>query len=335
VIALREMEVISISNRPLDALMIDEDHLLVIDAEGRVLKISFIDGSQENLFETPIGGNQFSLSKSKGVLACSGPDGYAIYDIAARSLKEHRRGEWSAVSRWHQSGELVLSTFGRKVALLNFEGSPIFESEEMSSTVTDVSWIGDDFAIASYGGVTVIKNQRRQSIKREFVGSLLCLATSPSGDWIVSGNQDASLQVYKTSDDTRLEMEGFARKVTIASFNRDGKWLANNGADEVTVWSFAGKGPKGRSPVMLPRHIRGATAISWHPVSPNLVATGDGSGLLRIWDLNLGLQGKPLVPHTALQLESNASIKSILWGHDGESFAAVQDDGCITRNHFK
>lgn len=320
---------------PISACALDDQQILMLDAEGRIYMADLENKSSELFFETSIGGNQLSISPNKSRLACVGPEGYVLIESPSGKLIEQRRGAWSSVARWHESGEKLLITFAKKICVIDINGVPLFESEDFSSTVTDACWIGDRIAVASYGGVSVSRADTNSFIRREFVGSLLCLAASPKGDWIVSGNQDASLQVYKVSDDTRLEMQGFPRKITISNFNIDGKWLANNGADEVTVWSFAGKGPKGRSPVILAKHVGGGTAISWNPVQPNLLATGDSIGQLRVWDLKLGLEGKPLIPFQNHEPVSNSPIKAILWNSTGDSITAVHSDGVVCQQGIK
>jgi len=330
-IAVSSQLPMSVDINPIDACSLDDERVLLLDAEGHICEVSLTSHEVTQKCEASVGGNRISLSPNREILACAGPEGFALFKSDDGKLLESRRGSWSSVAKWHESGNRVLFTFGKSICVTDSYGVPIVESENFSSTVTDASWIGDKIAVAAYGGVSVSDEQGSKFIKREFVGSLLCLSASPTGDWIVSGNQDASLQVYKVSDDTRLEMQGFPRKVTIAEFNLDGKWLANNGADEVTVWSFAGKGPKGRSPVILPKHVGGGTAISWSKTDANLIATGDSIGQLRVWDLKLGLEGKPLYPRNRFESMSNSPVKSILWDSHGSSIIAVHNDGIIYR----
>ena len=49
-------------------------------------------------------------------------------------------------------------------------------------------------------------------------------------------------------------MSGYPAKVSRLAFDGSGRWLAADGAPEVTVWDFAGKGPEGRAPRMLRGH---------------------------------------------------------------------------------
>lgn len=328
-IAVSSQITFSADTYPIDACLVDDDQIILLDAEGCVFKVSISGKTAVLLCEASVGGNQISLSPDRQILACAGPEGFALFQLNDGKLIEQRRGAWSSVAKWHESGAKVLFTFGKIICVTNPLGVPILDSESFSSTVTDASWIKNKIAVAAYGGVSISDENGKNFSKREFIGSLLCLSPSPTGDWIVSGNQDASLQVYKVSDDTRLEMQGFPRKITIAKFNLDGKWLANNGAEEVTVWNFAGKGPKGRSPVILAKHVGGGTAISWSPYDANLIATGDSIGQLRIYDLKLGLEGKPLIPRNNLNPLANSPIKSILWNSSGDAITVIHQDGAI------
>lgn len=324
----------SVDTNPIDACSLDDDRIFILDAEGNIYEASVKHRKAILKCEASVGGNAISISPDRQTLSCAGPEGFALFDTHDGRLIESRIGSWSSVAKWHESGTRVLFTFGRTICVTDASGAPVLESEKFTSTVTDASWINDQIVVAAYGGVSVSDPEGRKFTKREFIGSLLCLSASPGGEWIVSGNQDASLQVYKVSDDTRLEMQGFLRKITIAEFNLDGKWLANNGADEVTVWNFAGKGPKGRSPVILPKHVGGGTAISWSNTDANLLATGDSIGQLRIWDLKLGLEGKPLHPRENFDPLSNAAIKSILWNSTGKAITVVHQDGVVYRREL-
>jgi len=316
---------------PISMVSTHGSEFLTLNAEGFLGQWS-ADLGYRNLFETSVGGNSIAYSSQKRVAAVSGPEGIVLVHVPTGRMIKQVRGKWSATSRWNEDGTVLAVAYGKKLLLFSFEGTPLFTSEDLTSTATDISWLADQttIAVATYGGVSIIDtSSTAPTLKKEFIGSLLCLAVSPFGDWIVSGNQDASLQVFKVKDSTRLEMQGFQSKVTLAKFDASGLWLANNGAEEVTVWNFAGKGPKGRAPVLLPTQTNGATAISWHPTQKGVVATGDGAGSVRLWDLELGVEGKPLLPRKTFGKVSTQEVRCITWSLAGSQITIAHADGAI------
>ncbi|WP_026410989.1 GTP-binding protein [Actinomadura oligospora] len=127
----------------------------------------------------------------------------------------------------------------------------------------------------------------------------LTIALTPNGRWICSGNQDASIHIWRTRDAHELTMDGYPEKVTHLAFDPTGRWLAANGAPDITVWDFAGKGPAGTTPRVLRTHDT-ITGIAWHPGAGGLLATTGTEGTLALWRPGRGLPGKiqrPLTTH--------------------------------------
>jgi WD40 repeat protein len=307
------------------------DAAVILDADGGLgswspsigyLKIADLDS----------GGTDLSVNPSGTVAAVAGSDGFVLYDLVNEELITELRGQWSSSVAWNKDGSIVAVAFGKKVNLYTIDGTCIRTAGDFASTVMDLSWLPDqeNIAVASFGGVSIMSTvDDIEPIQKEFVGSLLCLAVSPAADWIVSGNQDCSLQVFKIKDSTRLEMQGFPRKVTDAQFDSSGLWLANNGADEVTVWDFKGKGPKGRAPRILPKHVYGGTALAWHPIKAGVIATGDGAGMVRIWDVAKGAPEKPMPPMKRIKSYSSSEVRFILWDSTGNNLVVCHADGAI------
>ena len=308
-----------------------DDTVVLLDADGGLGSWSQTLGYQ-HINDLEIGGTHLDVNRTGELAAIAGSTGLAIYDLVNGSRVCELKGEWSSSVQWNLDGTLLAAAFGRQVKIFDVEGKCIRTAGDFPSTVMDLKWLPDQkhIAVASFGGVAIMSTETDDyAITKEFVGSLLCVAVSPAADWIVSGNQDCSLQVFKVKDSTRLEMQGFPRKVTNAQFDSSGLWLANNGADEVTVWDFKGKGPKGRSPRILPKHVSGGTAIAWNPDRAGILATGDGAGLVRVWDVALGLPEKPMPPMKRFPIRNSSEVRCILWDSIGRTITIAHASGAI------
>jgi WD40 repeat protein len=305
--------------------------VILLDADGGLSSWSPSLG-YTHLADLEIGGTHLDINRAGDLAAVAGSNGLVIYDLVNESKVSEIVGKWSSSVAWNREGTLLAAAFGRQVKIFDQAGLCIRTAGEFPSTVMDLKWLPDQkqIAVASFGGVAIMNTETDDDpVTKEFVGSLLCVAVSPAADWIVSGNQDCSLQVFKVKDSTRLEMQGFPRKVTNAQFDSSGLWLANNGADEVTVWDFKGKGPKGRAPRILPKHVFGGTAIAWHPDRAGIIATGDGAGLVRLWDVALGVPEKPMPPMKRLTTQSTSEVRCVLWNMDGLELVIAHADGTI------
>ena len=307
------------------------DSIILLDADGGLSSWSQSLG-YIHLADLEIGGTHLDINKSGELAAVAGSDGFVIYDLINELIVCEFKGKWSSSVAWSKDGTQVAVAFGRQVKIFDQKGVCLRTAGDFPSTVMDLKWLPDQkhIAVASFGGVAIMSTETDEdAVTKEFVGSLLCVAVSPAADWIVSGNQDCSLQVFKVKDSTRLEMQGFPRKVTNAQFDASGLWLANNGADEVTVWDFKGKGPKGRAPRILPKHVFGGTAIAWHPERAGIVVTGDGAGMVRLWDVALGAPEKPMPPMKRFPTRTVSEVRCILWNSIGREVTVAHADGTI------
>ncbi|KAF2077528.1 hypothetical protein CYY_001146 [Polysphondylium violaceum] len=63
----------------------------------------------------------------------------------------------------------------------------------------------------------------------------------------------------------------------------------------------------------------------WSPVHPSVFATGDGSGLLSLWDLNQDLES-PIFRHKV----SQRSVNRLSWSHDGKKLLVGDSGGSLS-----
>lgn len=260
-------------------------------------------------------------SPDGAVLAVGGPQGAQRW-TAEDGLVPLRAGGWCQALAWSPAGQLAVAD-DRTAAV--FAAGPQTRpshsawverswcTPEVASTVTALVWLRDgrELAVAGYGGVRAFSGARLAR-ELDYAGSLLSMAASPDGRWLVSGNQDASVHVWRLRDRSELEMSGYPSKVTQVTFDASGRWLATNGASVTTVWDFSGRGPGGRAARILAAHPEGPTALAWHPRLP-LLATAGADGTLALFDVPAMALGRPGAPYRSLVAADDESISALAW----------------------
>lgn len=257
---------------------------VLVSADGAAVAVDLASGTVRAARTFPSGAVGAALDPSGTRALVHGPFGASLWQIDADAAQLIADGPWCGAARWATADRAAVAV-GRRVIVLDASGTVLWTSELLPSTVTAVAWLGGwrRLAAAAYGGVHVVEPRvGANAVLNPFRGSLLTLDSTPNGRWIVSGNQDATLQVFRSDKDTRLEMEGYPGKITRVSFDPSGRFLANNGADDITVWDFSGPGPRGRAPAMLVGE-EDATPVDfcWHPDRSRLAVAWAGGEVLQ------------------------------------------------------
>jgi WD40 repeat protein len=127
-------------------------------------------------------------------------------------------------------------------------------------------------------------------------------------------------------------MEGYPFKIRRVAFDGSGRYLANDGAPEVSVWDFGGPGPEGRAPVLLVSDAGDeADAIgcfAWNP-SEALLAVGWESGLCHTYVVQDGVPAKQKRPNSLVS-ESDASVACLAWAPDATGLCIADASGAVT-----
>lgn len=277
----------------------DGQLVLLEVATGEVLRAAQVDGGLLDAVAAPPGG--------QAAVAVCGPRGHGIWlpDGAGAPLPWRATRRWTARAAWNADRHLAVGS-GRQIVVTDADLNDLWTSPGLASTVTDLCWMdrGRRVAATSYGGVTVHRRGQDDPVARySYVGSHLTIAVPAGERWVATGNQDATIHLWRRvpgrGDGDELHMSGYPGKIARLAFDLTGRWLAADGAPEVTVWDFSGRGPGGRSPRFLPAHDE-VTALAWSPSRTGLLATGGAEGRLAIWEPARGKPGKgqkPILVH--------------------------------------
>jgi WD40 repeat protein len=307
------------------------DLVAVAGAAGSAAVLETATGERVGELELADGLLRAALSPDARHLAVMGPGGCALWRRSDGRVREVVTGLWSQAAAWADGRVAVAS--GRRAIVLDPDGNELWATEPAASTVTDVKWLrgGRRLAVAAYSAVRCHERHQAAPVAvYPYVGSHLALAVTPNDRWICSGNQDASIHIWRTRDGDELTMAGYPEKVSRVAFDDTGTWLAADGAPDVTVWDFSGRGPAGTAPRILQAHET-ITALAWRPGSVGHLASGGADGTVALWRATSGRPEARLRPAHTFQL--GAAVAALAWA--GPQLLVTADrDGHIEAHSF-
>lgn len=301
-------------DRPLVAVATDDGATWMLDAEGTVL------AHADCGVDVPTG---IAVHPTRDQVAVTGARGYAVWERESEPMRHSAL--WSSGVAYNLTGDLAVAA-GRTV-VIHAEAGERYVSGDAPSTITGVAWTayGNRVAASAYGGVYVYDGTAPDPVATHpYAGSHLAVAVNPNGRWVTSGNQDASVHIWRTADNDELEMAGYPAKVTRLAFDPTGRWFANNGAPELTVWDFLGKGPRGRKPRLLTGH-EDVVDLAWRPTGGSVLASVGGEGTARVWELTGMAEGKTRKAQNVLPFDDVLAVRWL----DAEHLVLARAGGAV------
>lgn len=279
-------------------------------------------------------GDRLAVGGADGRVRITEPHGGRVADVALTG--------WVGALAWCADGTRLALGSGRDVHVVDRDGAGLRQYPGQRSTVTDLAWAGsrNRLGVAAYGGLRWYEpdDVRDDPVKDfDWKGSLLVLEVSPDQRWAASGNQDSSIHVWRLWSGEDLEMTGYPSKVGAMAWDHSSRWLAAAGSEDVTVWDHAGKGPQGRTPIVLQTHRKVVTALAYQHERP-LLASGDRDGVVVAWRPDRGAaqrassrRGAPTAgPRPLAVLDRGAPVHLLAWTADDRDLLVARDDGTLS-----
>jgi WD40 repeat protein len=264
--------------------------------------------------------------------ATAGRDGkWRLWDAeSGRQLVEHEAGAlWPEHAAWSSpadgskgAGAQLAVSAGSSVSLWDEQGEPLGAPVKFPRAVVDLAWVlgGRTLAVALSTGVH-LRDPAPDSGERVLSARdpILCMAMSPTGKWLLTGNQDCSIHVWNTDSGAEMHMRGYPAKVRQLAWHRGSRWVATGGGVSIPVWDCSGRGPEARTPTMLEFHTDLVTALHYQPAG-DWLASGSRDGGVAVWSPT---QREQLI--TAAKISSG--VTRAAWSPDGTRLAVGGEAG--------
>ena len=310
----------------------DRGQAVVGSLGGDAVLIDIDDGSATPLGRHEMGVLSADWSSDGSRVAVGGQDGRTrIYDCTGAAQGTVAASTWATALAWSPTAPVLAIGAGRRLLITDQDGALLHDFDDQPSTVTAVAWSTDGTRVgaAAYGGIgwhDVVGPRTGRRRRFEWKGSMLSLVMSPDGAWACAGAQDATVQLWRLWSGRDLSMSGYPSKIERLRFRHDSRWLAVACLDELTVWDFGGKGPRGTAPAVAAGHDNHIEDLAWDP-SGRSVATGGGDGRTIVWAAPTRA-GQDLSPVTVL--ESDAATSRLRWVSEN-SLLVGRADGSLVR----
>ena len=301
----------------------DGQRVAIGSLSGEAIVVSSHDGSVlTKLREHAMGVLDLAWSPNGSRLATAGQDGSVrVWETAGfTQLNEFSDKGWASRLAWSPDSTRLVAAIGRVATLLDGEGNVVGAFGEAKSTVTDVVWTVDGrrVGVLSYGGIEWYGSGRPKQVPDQtfrWKGSPLRAAMSPTGTFLVHGNQDNSIHVWRMSSGKDYEMTGYPSKIEVLAWTADGNYLASGTVGCTTVWDCSGSGPAGRYPVMCDGHDRRISAVAWR-TADNVLVSGSADGTVQWYQPTIGTQKEKLMPLGGCMVGGEVSAMSLCMDDD-------------------
>jgi WD40 repeat protein len=309
------------------------DRIAAASVSGQVAIYDAAQGRAIHLFEQAHadGCDALAWRPDGKALATAGRDGtWKLWDTTdGKVLAGHEAGAmWAEHLAWSskpigERGHLLALGAGNTLSFWTEKGKASGEVIKIpKKTITDLAWImgGTSLAVATSTEIMVrdhATNEPPQTFPSR--DPILTMAFSPSGKWLMTGNQDCSIHVWNTDNGAEMHMRGYAAKVRQLAWHRGSRWLATGGGETISVWDCSGRGPEGRTPLLLEWHPDLISALHYQPEG-DWLASGSRDGSVAVWS-----------PTQRQNQISRAKISSgvtrVAWSPDGKLLAATGEGG--------
>jgi len=309
------------------------DHAAAASLSGRVRVIGCTGTPVAELPAHPLGATALAWSPRAPRLAVAGQDGRVrTWEPPGHTQVVWEQPDWIGAVAWSPNGAWLAMGAGRILGVRHGDAETVRTYPRLPSTVTDLAWSFDSrrVGVACYGGPRWFEPGREADAAVahfDWKGSLLRLVVAPSGKWVAAGNQDRSVHVWRLWSGDDMQMTGYPNKITALAWSPSSRYLAVGSIADVTLWDFAGRGPRGTTPKALTGFEHGTRAVTFSP-DGDLLAAATGDGVL-VWEHRRGSEPVAVVApgFAASTVAWRPGSRDLLVGTDTGQLLGARFDG--------
>jgi WD40 repeat protein len=191
---------------------------------------------------------------------------------------------WVQNLAWSEGGILATAA-GRELRLWDANGDERYAFEPASSTLTGLSWQGEDRLMTScYGGTQLWRTDATRPVRiYEWKGSLLQLAVSPDSRTLAASTQENAIHLWDAESADDFQMSGYPAKVRAMGWRHDSRYFATGAGESLVIWDFAGAGPQRTEPLTVAAHTASINSIEFSHADARMASGGD-DGIVAVYD---------------------------------------------------
>lgn len=275
----------------------------------------------------------FAWDRRSSLLASGGQDGTVrIWDVATGAeravLPVGAQGNWVEHLSWDSRTDRLAASAGKAVQVWSQgEGGCFLPQTEIPShktTVSALAWMpqGDGLVSACYGGAWLWRIGEEQPLRTfPYAGAVLSIAVTPDGQYLASGNLDASVHLFKIADDRNWHMSGYPVKVRAVAFDRTGLNLWTVSGPSLIAWNM--KRFEGNSGRLFKGHLGWIQDLACHPTLPTVATVGE-DGLLCLW------AAETTKPRLLQEVNKTGGLSCVAWSPDGTWLVTGTMEGTLS-----
>lgn len=316
------------------------NQLLIGTADGQAALLDINETSSFQKWEAhPMGTLAVAWSQDGKYFATGGQDGkLRLYQMNQDDSDFQEitscdgGGMWVEHLAWSPHQNLLASAAGKSLRIWDTQGQLLNEFEGHDNTIAGLGWhpnLEGQLATTSYNGLRRYRlGEKRPTRSFKWKGSSLKLFWSPDGKYIASATQDSTVHVWESKNGNDVQMPGYPVKPTVQAWDKNSRYLATGGSQDVVIWDFSGKGPAGSEPKILSSHSDYLGALAFQHCG-NRLASGCRDGLVLVWDTSsLDLDLNQNQPEWICRLTDDAIIH-LAWSHNDQFLAVAGESGSI------
>lgn len=304
----------------------DGSQLAAVASSGPVSLFAASDGMRVDLPGHEDGADCLAWHPTRPLFATGGQDAKVKFwdsTTAQHTASAEVGGAWIDRLGWSPDGTKLAVSAGRQLAFLRPDGSALHTFPPAPKTLSALAWqpAGGCLAASYFGGVQ-LWDADDFILQKElpYANGIHALVWSPDNRWLVSGNQDPSVHLWRPADDEEFHMSGYETKVKDLAFDRNSHRLATGGGRDACLWDCTGAGPEGREPLMFPHDAKVCAVAFQH--THNLLATASEDGVLQLWSPE-----RPQPLRATVRLPTAAT--KIAWSPDDQFLAVGSTQGVV------